>query len=242
MKVYKTRKGPLKEAIFLSQDEMDALCENALLSTGLLPKNPEPIRIDRFIEKKFKIDVTYLDLPQGVLGYTKFSPNGVEEITIDKSFDNIGTVVAERRMRTTLAHEAGHGLIHASLFAVQNDTKTIFGDKYDGTPRIMCRDINDSSSSTPKKGEWYQVSATTDADGTGIPVIGWVSQTLFVPEKLSPIVVNGGESTSTITSVEVKKSPPSAIEKILDATNTKQNETLNKGFIHKIWQKILGWF
>lgn len=159
MKVYKTRKGPLKEAIFLSQDEMDALCENALLSTGLLPKNPEPIRIDRFIEKKFKIDVTYLDLPQGVLGYTKFSPNGVEEITIDKSFDNIGTVVAERRMRTTLAHEAGHGLIHASLFAVQNDTKTIFGDKYDGTPRIMCRDINDSSSSTPKKGEWYEVQA-----------------------------------------------------------------------------------
>jgi hypothetical protein len=70
-------------------------------------------------------------------------------------------------MNTTLAHEAGHGLLHTALFvlAAANDVKPLFGGEFDvKTQRILCRDENISGGEqrTTKRsydGRWWEVQA-----------------------------------------------------------------------------------
>jgi hypothetical protein len=96
---------------------------------------------DRFIEKRFGFAPSYEELPAGVLGFTRFSPAGVQAIVVSRALSEESTKAAERRISTTLAHEAGHGLLHAHLFAVGSQPERLFGDEYDPmTPKILCRD------------------------------------------------------------------------------------------------------
>ena len=52
-----------------------------------------------------------------------------------------GGRVAERRINTTLAHEAGHCLLHAHLFGREAAAHPLFGNDHDvAGSRILCRD------------------------------------------------------------------------------------------------------
>jgi hypothetical protein len=97
---------------FYEDREIEAICTDALREVGLLPTRPEAVRIDRFIEKRFGVVPTYEDLPDGVQGLTRFSQKGVREVVVAKALDDDSSTIAERRIRTTLAHEGGHCLLH----------------------------------------------------------------------------------------------------------------------------------
>src|ERR1700674_3067064 len=118
MKTFRARSGPFLERPHFEPSEIDRICAQELRDTGVYPNSPQPIRIDRFVEKRFNVVPQYKELPPGVLGYTEFSKKGVVGIVISASLDAEGGKVAERRVRTTLAHEGGHGLLHAYLFAL----------------------------------------------------------------------------------------------------------------------------
>lgn len=141
MKTFRAKGGPFAKQPFFELYEIESICADELLKVKLYPDEPEPIRIDRFIEKRFAIQPTYDDLPNGLLGFTRFTSNGVAEIVVAKALDEEGTVPAERRLRTTMAHEAGHGLLHAHLFAFGTRPDSLFGDGLaSDTPKILCRD------------------------------------------------------------------------------------------------------
>src|SRR5579871_3039525 len=141
MKTFRSKAGPFTEQPFFKPAEIEATCTEELQKLNLYPSDPAPIRIDRFIEKRFRIQPAYADLPNGLLGFTRFSSKGVEEIVVAKALDDEGIKPAERRLRTTLAHEGGHGLLHAYLFALGIRPDSLFGDGLatDG-PKILCRD------------------------------------------------------------------------------------------------------
>src|SRR6185437_5356796 len=109
---------PFSERPFYSDSEIERTCTTELSWQSLLPTFASPIRIDRFIEKRFKLVPTYEDLGDGVLGLTRFTAHGVAEIAISRRLDDEVGRVSERRIRTTLAHEAGHCLLHAHLFTL----------------------------------------------------------------------------------------------------------------------------
>ncbi len=90
-----------------------------LSSVGLLPEIPEPVRVDRFIEKRFGIVPEYGDLPPGVMGFTKFGPSEIEMVLISRALADEGRRSAERLINSTLAHEAGHMIMHNGLFTLQ---------------------------------------------------------------------------------------------------------------------------
>src|SRR5260221_12434173 len=119
MKTVRSKAGPFISRPHFKLTEIEEICATELKAVDLYPSIPEPVRIDRFIEKRFKISHEYEDLPNGVLGFTKFGRRGVEAIVVARALDgdNSGKP-AERRLRTTLAHEAGHGLLHTYLFAL----------------------------------------------------------------------------------------------------------------------------
>src|SRR5260370_19088482 len=112
MKMIRTKSGPVSERPHFKPSEIDRICVDELRKAGLYPTSPEPIRIDRFVEKRFGVVPQYEELPEGILGFTQFGKNGVDAIVISAALDLQGGKVAERRIRTTMAHEAGHGLLH----------------------------------------------------------------------------------------------------------------------------------
>jgi hypothetical protein len=156
---------------YYKDSEMDLMCLEALVETNLLPPSPAPIRVERFVEKRFKCDVEYATLPPGVLGFTEFSRKGVTRIVLANELDD-GAVVSRRRERSTLAHEAGHGLFHGHLFALE-EFPSLF-PREGSAPAIMCREVADASApggnalARPKY-SWHEFQANRAIGGLLLP-------------------------------------------------------------------------
>ncbi len=207
MKNVRAQNGPVKTKPYFKKGEIESICLDELKKLDLLPSEPAPIRIDRFIEKKFGITHDYQDMPDGILGYTRFGRNGVEEIHIARSLDEEGTNSSSRRVRTTLAHEAGHGLLHAYLFALGKGNKKLFDDTQTDEPKILCRDIVGSQEGTTKySGQWWEYQANKAMVG------------LLLPKVLVQKLMNQFLGTTGLFGVEVlsPEQRSEAIKKISD--------------------------
>jgi hypothetical protein len=169
MKYVPTTVGPFPERPYFTNDEIEAICVEELMAVDLLPDCPEPIRIERFIEKRFGVSEEYEDLGDGILGMTQFGPKGVHRIIVARSLEDEGTEVAARQIRTTLAHEAGHGLLHAAMF-VSNDQQKLFGDLSDPVqPKVLCRTRALDSGARSYNGEWWEYQANRVIGGLLMP-------------------------------------------------------------------------
>ena len=143
---------------FYKVGEVERICTDALTATGLMPTDPCPIRIERFVEKYFKVAPRYEMLPDNILGFTEFGRNGVKAIVVTSLLDEEGSQVAERRIRTTLAHEAGHGLLHLHLFEGAQKPSSLFDDNHD-QPEILCRDVQGEQQSAGRGAKWWEYQA-----------------------------------------------------------------------------------
>lgn len=166
MNTYKTHKGPFKERPYFTDHEIENTCADELRNAGLFPATPSPIRIDRFIEKRFGVVPRYEDLGDGILGLTRFGKSGVAEVIVSKSLEDEDTVVAERRIRSTLAHEGGHGIFHTYLFALGAKEKPLFGDYSDpNAPKVLCRD-----EAATYNGNWWEFQANRAIGALLLPI------------------------------------------------------------------------
>ena len=170
MKTFRAKTGPFFERPHFELTEIERICSEALRKVDLLSKDPAPIRIDRFIEKRFGVAHTYDELPPGVLGYTRFGSSGVEEIVVASSLDQEDVEATRRRLRSTLAHEAGHGLLHAHLFALGERPQLFPVEGRGKESDILCRD--DAVAAGPDKnydGRWWEYQANRAIGGLLLP-------------------------------------------------------------------------
>ena len=179
---------PFGRVLYYRKREIDELCENALYSVGCVPEIPAPVEIETVIEKYFHARVVYEDLGCGILGYTAFSrEGGVSAVGASSElFD--GSRAGERRARSTLAHEAGHGILHASLFGRRQEYHhQLFDGNYDvTTQRIMCRDRDFENRSGSYSGRWWEWQANRAIGGFLLP------RRLFVAAAEAFTVPSGG--------------------------------------------------
>ena len=167
MRKYPSKSGPFDEALYFDQEEIDEVCESVLKSVDLYPDIPEPVRIERFLEKKFGISPEYDVLPEGVLGFTKFGPDGPERVVLSSLLAEGDSRFSERRIATTIAHEAGHILFHSDLFRQlfkKPPMKRLFLDFDAGADEkrtVLCRDIPESSENRRSSydGSWWEHQA-----------------------------------------------------------------------------------
>ena len=193
MRMLRTQSGPFVERPYYEDSDIESIAIDELSKVHLLPATPQPIRVDRFIEKRYGIVPQYEDVPDGILGFTRFGPKGPVEIVVSRSLSEEGTRVAERRMNSTLAHEAGHILLHGHLFALERraGARSLFGDDLDEKKQtILCRPgtVADSSEGTGNQGydgRWWEFQANK--------VIGvLLLPRKLVQEALDPILVTQG--------------------------------------------------
>ena len=193
MRVLRTQSGPFVERPYYEESDIESIATDELSNVGLLPATPQPIRVDRFIEKRYGIVPQYEDVPDGILGFTRFGPKGPVEVVVSRSLSEEGTRVAERRMNSTLAHEAGHMLLHGHLFALERraETRSLFKDELvEKKQTILCRTdiVADTPEGTRNRGydgRWWEFQANK--------VIGvLLLPRQLVHEALDPILVSKG--------------------------------------------------
>jgi hypothetical protein len=157
MRKVRTPSGPFAFQLYFDDlSEIDEICLEALKTQSLLPSAPAPIRIERFVEKQFRTALRYEDLGPDNLGCTILNSSGaVKAILVSRSLEEQNTTPARRRVRSTVAHEAGHGLLHGSLFVGNN-----FPDRGGNQRRILCRSediLVDTQRSY--RGRWWEFQA-----------------------------------------------------------------------------------
>ena len=191
MKLLKAMTGPFEERPFYEEKEIESIAVAELRKVQLLPARPEPIRIDRFIEKRFDVVEDYEDLPSGILGYTRFGSKGAEAVIVSRSLEEEGTQASQRRIRTTLAHEAGHILLHAHLFALNDsrDTARPFASEFDLNNRsVLCRNIPGvavGGASGGYDGRWWEYQANQAIGALLLP-------RSLVLDALDPLLASAG--------------------------------------------------
>lgn len=167
MKTLKVQTGPFTERPYYTDQEIESICADELRRVGLFPESPQPVRIDRFLEKRFGVVPQYEKLPHGLLGFTKFGPRGVEAIVVSRLLSEEGSTIADRRINTTLAHEGGHGLLHTHLFALKHRSRALrmfedaLGQKQQ---KILCRTdgvqgTGDREKTISYNGRWWEYQA-----------------------------------------------------------------------------------
>jgi hypothetical protein len=172
MREYSTKDGPYPIRLHYEPAEIDQICENALRFSKLLPQTPEPIRIERFLEKHFEVPVVYDQIEPGIMGCTVFESSGrVSGFIISPEIETNGTKSEERRARSTLAHEGGHGLLHPKLFMTGPVSPSLFSDEPPPPLRILCRsnDIGPAAAKPRYSGQWWEWQANRAISGLLLP-------------------------------------------------------------------------
>ncbi|WP_306598828.1 ImmA/IrrE family metallo-endopeptidase [Geothrix sp. 21YS21S-2] len=220
MRTFHGRGSPFLERPHFSDWEIDQMCEEALLAVGLLPSNPEPIRVERFIEKRFGVSPVYEDLPAGVLGYTLFTDTGVRSVHVGNHLVGNGEKPLERRLNSTLAHEAGHCLMHAHLFAFKDVGLSLFGRDPDvSATKVLCRDAERQIRQT-YDGRWWELQANKSIGALLLP-----RRTLRTA--LEPFLIRPGELTEVTVPESLREDAVRSLAEIFDVNPAVSRIRLN---------------
>ena len=129
---YRTADG--KQSIWYDDAEIEDMMEAELRRASLMPTVEAPaVDIESFIDSHLRTPLDqYADLPSDVLGLTDFRPGQRPSIRINKSLtgamDDDGFPGVTGRWRATLAHEAGHVLLHRILYEFDSNQPRLFPD------------------------------------------------------------------------------------------------------------------
>ena len=95
------------------------------------------------------------------MGRASFTYKGFDRIEINVALAEDRTPTGVRRVRSTLAHEIGHAILHEGLFVEKllfdRNQGLLFGDLERGDrSAIVCREADISR---PKKSKWWEIQA-----------------------------------------------------------------------------------
>ncbi len=142
--------------LWYDETEIDSIMEDELRRAG----NPRlnggsAVDVDGFIENHLHVTPQFVPLAIDVRGATDFFPDGRVEMRVSRELSERadGERGAEHLIRTTLAHEGAHVLLHRQLFLRQSEE--MFGGQT--SRRELCRDVRHVGRAY--SGEWWEWQA-----------------------------------------------------------------------------------
>jgi len=111
------------QRIWYESAEIETIADDELRRAGLMPPPDDPVTdLERFIEEHLKAQLDqYAQLPEGVLGLTRFDARRGPAVSISSTLTEAADQDPPQpgqlgRWRATLAHEATHIFLHRYLF------------------------------------------------------------------------------------------------------------------------------
>lgn len=164
MKSWPDPKSPWGKQLRFDDSEFEAMMDEMRDRAGPECFTPgKGVDVDLVLLSAIESEADYVDLPAGIMGRTLFAPDGSVKIEVSRqlSDDAERGKTARRRLRTTLAHEAGHVACHRGLFIRDTETLSLFSAAQIGSatakPPIMCRGEN--MGQRGYSGEWWEFQA-----------------------------------------------------------------------------------
>lgn len=108
--------GPFRKWPYFEAQEIERMATDDLRAHRLLPDRPREVDVDSLVQKLFGFTPTYRNPGEGILGYISFNEKKPDLIIIAEALAELGCNTTDRRRRSTLAHEIGHGRLHAGPF------------------------------------------------------------------------------------------------------------------------------
>jgi IrrE N-terminal-like domain len=153
MRFYTSRDGIA--SVWYDDAEIEQIVDEELTRAGIRPTPAAPVTdLERFIESHLSVELDqYAELPDGVLGLTRFTAHANPSIHISAALtqaaDAGATAAGRGRWRATLAHEASHVLLHKYLFdpeLIQSELPGLSGQlSRTGDFRCLNRDLEPRS-------------------------------------------------------------------------------------------------
>lgn len=125
--------------LWVEEDEFDVIARHTLQTHGLYPDTSEPINIELLIDKLFPCGYRFVALPPRLMGRIIFDSEGPRVIELQKSLDRPYNSLVNRRCRSTIGHECGHGILHSQLFS------QLWNAQEDETEKRLKSVLNDKS-------------------------------------------------------------------------------------------------
>jgi hypothetical protein len=147
----------IRQNLYFKDHEIESMCVEALKNSRFMPDEPGAVDIESFVEAHFETNLDFgTSIEKGVLGYTLFDKKGkIRLVGVAPELANDTSVIGSRRCRATVAHEAGHCLMHPILF-MEDSTQQLHENLDFQQSRILCR----KGDFTGKyDGRWWEVQA-----------------------------------------------------------------------------------
>jgi hypothetical protein len=170
------RGGRLPYRLWYEESEIEAIAARELRRAGrpTLPGR-RATDVDAFLELHLGIVPEYTWLPRGVLGATEFTARGEVRLQVAAELSRRADrdPAAEKLLRSTLAHEAAHVLLHRLLFL--KESRDIFGGL--ASRSELCRSVG-----VPRpgyQGEWWEWQANRGMAALLLPagaIAAWTAE------------------------------------------------------------------
>lgn len=156
-----TKLGPFLRRRWFEEHEFDDIAKDALKRHGLLPKQPAPVDIELFVDMEFGFSYEFHDLGEDCLGLMHFGEKGPKSLLVHSKLDAPDDPAVNRRCRSTLAHECGHGLLHTDLFVELWEHKKRTSGFEDSRRLITWRERNENVEGhfTKNSPDWWEYQA-----------------------------------------------------------------------------------
>jgi hypothetical protein len=172
MKDSPAKSGPFLKRRWFEEHEFDDIARAALKKHGLVPKVPEPVDIELFVDMEFGFGYEFHDLGEDCLGLMYFGEKGPKSLLVHSKLDAPENPQVNRLCRSTLAHECGHGLLHADLFVELWEHKKRTNGFEDSRRLITWRERNENveGSLTRNSPDWWEYQADRMISALLLPV------------------------------------------------------------------------
>jgi hypothetical protein len=148
--------------VWLDEDDFDnAMDEVRCRAGGGVFADGCGIDVDVVLLRVYGISPDYCDTEPGVLGRTRFFPDGRMTVQISRALANGAELDAtlRRRLRSTTAHECAHIALHGHLHAVPA-TGALFPDMRPVESRTLCRTETIEQPGRVQRAEWWEYQGT----------------------------------------------------------------------------------
>lgn len=162
MKVWTDPASPWGKRLHFDTDDFENMMDDlrSRAGTGSFTEGAG-VDVDLVLLRGLGLEADFATLPDRILGRTIFAADGSALIEVSRELSEVAETdtLARRRLRTTLAHEAGHASCHPQLFFQDTVTPSLFGDAFAPQERsgILCRD--DAVGRLGYNGEWWEYQA-----------------------------------------------------------------------------------
>jgi hypothetical protein len=175
MREFPDRGGRLPYRLWYEESEIESIAARELALAGHPALEGAPATdVDALLELHMGVVPEYTWMPRGVLGATEFTAKGEVrlQVSAELSLRAGRQGAAEKLLRSTLAHEAAHILLHRVLFLKES------GDIFGGlaSRHELCRSVG-----VPRpgyQGEWWEWQANRGMSALLLPraaLEGWIA-------------------------------------------------------------------